>query len=114
MPHYFAGDRHIQLMLVIAAIGVFLSYSVLRGLHWAVGKMNGAPFHVDDVVHVLTGKYRGHIGRVYSVWEERREVRVYVSKEAERDCEDVFSINEVCRANSVDRDAWQQAHRRDD
>ena len=64
-------------------------------------KINGAPFHNGDMVHILVGKHRGKIARVYEIWEERKEVRVDIGEQAKKDVEDVYSYTEVCRESSA-------------
>jgi hypothetical protein len=74
-----------------------LAWMVLGPLYWARGKLNGAPFHVGDHVRILVGPHRDHVGQVYAVWDERRQVRVELDAEAKKDCSDVFSFTQVCR-----------------
>ena len=84
-----------------AILGFFCSYFPLSILAKILMKINGAPFHDGDMVHILAGKHRGKIVRVYKIWEERKEVRVDIGEQAKKDVEDVYSYTEVCRESSA-------------
>ena len=58
---------------------------------------NGAPFHVGDDVMILSKRYRGHLTRIYEVWEGRHQVRVELGKDEKSAFTDVLSHVEVCR-----------------
>lgn len=59
-------------------------------------KINGAPFHVGDTVHILVGPYRGREVRVYDVWPTRGQVRVELGEYEEKEIKDVFGWYEIC------------------
>jgi hypothetical protein len=63
-------------------------------------RINGAPWSEGDLVHVLIGQHRGHVGRIYELWPSRNQVRVRISEQAEKDVTDVYFYNEVCRGRA--------------
>jgi len=81
------------------AVAIFLSLplacilgAILFGpLIFAIGsKINGAPFREGDLVHILSGPHRNHVGRIYEMWPSRKQVRIQISAQAKKDVSDVF------------------------
>jgi hypothetical protein len=62
-----------------------------------VGRFNGAPFEVGDVVCILVGPNRDRTVRVYAVWSERGQVRVELGETEKAAIKDVFRYWEICR-----------------
>ena len=62
-----------------------------------VGRFNGAPFEVGQVVCILVGPNRDRTARVYDVWSERGQVRVELGETEKATCKDVFGYWEICR-----------------
>jgi ribosomal protein L24 len=50
-----------------------------------------------DLVQILIGQHRGHVGRIYEIWPSRKQVRVEVTEQMAEDVTDVYFYNEVCR-----------------
>jgi hypothetical protein len=63
-----------------------------------VGRFNGAPFEVGEVVCILVGSNRDRTVRVYAVWSERGQVRVELGDTEKATITDVFGYWEICRA----------------
>jgi hypothetical protein len=70
---------------------------VLGPLYYFRARLNGAPFRVGDRVRILVGPHRDRIVQVYDVWGERRQVRVDLDAQTEKDVTDVFSFTQICR-----------------
>ena len=60
-------------------------------------RINGAPWSEGDLVQILIGKHRGHVGRIYEIWPSRDQVRVEINEQTKSDVTDVYFFNEVCR-----------------
>ena len=84
-------------MLVGLLAGLILATPILGPLYYHLGLKNGAPFQEGDRVRVLIGPHRDEIACVYTVWEERNQVRVDIGKQARREYKDVFGYAQVCR-----------------
>ena len=92
--------------LVVGSIfGVLLSMFIAGPLHMARAEKNGAPFRDGDMVHILAGRYRDRVARVYEVWESRNQVKVSLGEEARFMGKDIFSFTQVCRKGSAEQDA---------
>ena len=98
MPIYLGQNGFLPALLIGAFAGVSISYFALRGFYYVITRMNGAPFRKGDVVQILVGEYQGHIAGVYEEWRDRKQVRVDLGDQAAKDVKDVFSLNELCRA----------------
>lgn len=82
-----------------AAFGFLCTYFPLFFLGRILMKINGSPFHVGDMVHIMAGKHKGQIARVYEVWKARNSVRVELGEQAMNDIDDVYSYMDICRSN---------------
>jgi hypothetical protein len=92
--------------LVVGSIfGVLLSMFIVGPLHMARAEKNGAPFRDGDMVHILAGRYRDRVARVYEVWESRAQVKVSLGEKARFMGKDIFSFTQVCREGSAEQDA---------
>ena len=67
--------EYFNFLFLGASVGFFITWGILFCLHRIIAWLNGAPFARGDEVQVLAGKYRGQIGKVYDIWEERSQVR---------------------------------------
>jgi hypothetical protein len=91
-------------VLIALPLGGVLGALFLWPFVFAIGsKINGSPFHADDLVHILVGPHRDRVGRICEMWPSRNQVRVQISEQAEKDVADVFSYNEICRERDVNK-----------
>jgi hypothetical protein len=59
-------------------------------LHHLFGRINGEPFVVGDQVRILVGPNRDRVVQVYSVWRDRRQVRVELDPTSKAKFNDIF------------------------
>ena len=59
---------------------------------------NGAPFRVGEEVVLLPRRLRGRVGKIYEVWPDRHQVRVFIGEADQDALTDVFTYTEVCRS----------------
>jgi hypothetical protein len=78
-------------------IGVLVGAIVLPPICWWRGWVNGAPFQVGDRVRILDGPHRDEVRTIYTVWDERGEVRLDFGPHAKEEFADTFSYLSVCR-----------------
>ncbi len=81
------------------SLGIFLAV-LTEPLNAMLSKINGAPFQDDDIVRIITGPHKDKRGRVYAVWDERRQVRVWLGEKENKDVTDVFSYLNVYKLPS--------------
>lgn len=83
-------------------LGSVLGFLFLSPIVGAIaGKLNGAPFRLGDVVHILTGPHRDRVGHIYTMWIERSQVRVQLDERAKKETADVFGDHEICREHDA-------------
>lgn len=87
--------------LLFAFLSVPVSFIVLVPLYYLGDRLAGAPFRVGDHVKILVGPHCGRIVEIYDVWDSRRQIRVGLDPESEKDVRDVFSFTQVCREKSA-------------
>lgn len=87
--------------LLFAFLSVPVSFIVLVPLYYLGDRLAGAPFRVGDHVKILVGPPCGRIVEIYDVWDSRRQIRVGLDPESEKDVRDVFSFTQVCREKSA-------------
>lgn len=91
-------------IVVTPVLAFFLSlpcaWMVIGPLYYLRARLNGAPFHIGDRVRILVGPHQDRTVQVYEVWAERRQVRVDLDAQTEKDVTDVFSFTQVCREDS--------------
>ena len=105
-PIQMLSDWYFILMVLLCSAWVFFgllrAFSfVLQPIYDLGAKLNGAPFHIGDRVCILVGPYQGSVVRVYSVFEERRQIRVELGEQAKKDSADIFSFTAVCRESAA-------------
>lgn len=84
-----------------AFLGIPVAFIVLVPLYYIGDRLAGAPFRVGDRVRILIGPHRDRIVEIYEVWESRRQIRVILDAESEREVRDVFSFTQVCRESAA-------------
>jgi hypothetical protein len=86
---------------VAAAIAFYLSlpfaFILLGPFYHLRARLNGAPFHVGDRVHILVGPHRDRVARIHEVWNDRSQVRVELDDQETG----TFSFTEVCRESAA-------------
>ena len=92
----------ILLMLVSLAalgwlLGAIFAWPVVARL---VSYINGAPFCVAEQVTLLVGPHRGQVAPIYTIWAERRQVRVDLGVEKQITVKDVYAYFQICRPNT--------------
>ena len=78
-PELLSDGRYLLQVLgfVLAAllIGFFSAFIIALPILVPIAlyrsRINGAPFHKGDLVHILVGPHRDRVVRVYEVWESR-------------------------------------------
>jgi hypothetical protein len=96
---WFVFEILISLALGWTLSGFFISPFVCT----FVGKLNGAPFHVGDLVQILVGQHQDHVARVYDVWAERRQLRIELSEQERNDVTDVFDYFQICKLQNAEQ-----------
>jgi hypothetical protein len=89
--------------MLIAPVFIFfcglpLGFIIFGPLFYLADKIAGAPFQVGDRVRILVGPHRDRIVEVYDVWQSRRQIRVWLDSEAEKNVTDVFGNSQVRRS----------------
>ena len=88
----------IGLALVAGIVGFFISLIfsfVLLPIYSLGARLNGAPFHENEDVYIMVGTHKGESAKIYEIWEERWQVRVYLGEKEKELFTDVFSYTEV-------------------
>jgi hypothetical protein len=78
-----------------------VSFLVLVPAYYLGDRLAGAPFRVGDHVRILIGPYRDRVVEIYDVWDSRRQVRVRLDAQLEREVRDVFSFTQVLREHAA-------------
>jgi hypothetical protein len=87
-------------MLIALPLGWIGGALILWPIFGSIGaKFNGAPWSEGDLVEILVGPHRGHVGRIYAVWCSRGQVRVEVDEQTAKDVKDVYFDNQVFRTS---------------
>ncbi len=89
---------YVKMIFAAVTCGFLVSYFPSFVFARILMQINGSSYHEGDMVHILVGKHKGKIARVYDIWDEQKTVRVDVDEQSKRDVKDVFSYLEVCRA----------------
>ncbi|MGZ4964363.1 MAG: hypothetical protein ACXWKG_11690 [Limisphaerales bacterium] len=74
-----------------------MAFMVLGPIYFLGGRLAGAPFRAGDRVRILVGPHRDRVVEIYDVWDSRRQVRVHLDAQSEKDVRDVFSFTQVFR-----------------
>ena len=74
-----------------------IGWPIICILYGIRAKINGAPFHKGDLVHILVGSHRDRIVRVYEIWESRNQVLVELGAKEKEEVKDVFSFGAICK-----------------
>ena len=100
----FGFPKGMKLVLVLslaAALAVIITRAILRVALFLVIRANGGPFKTGDTVQILVGPYRHRTSQVYEEWREREQVKVDLGETAKEKVEDIFSHNELVKANKA-------------
>ena len=87
--------------LLFIFLSLPISFLVLVPAYYLGDRLAGAPFRVGDHVRILIGPYRDRVVEVYDVWDSRRQVRVRLNPQLEREVRDIFSFTQVLRENAA-------------
>lgn len=82
---------------LFAFLSLPVAFIFLIPIYYLGDRLAGAPFRVGDHVRILVGPYRHRVVEIYDVWNSRRQIRVRLNPELEREARDVFSFTQVLR-----------------
>lgn len=86
------------LILLAGIVGFFVSLIfsfILLPIYSLGARLNGAPFRENDEVQIIVGPHQGKSAKIYEIWSERKQVRVYLGEEEKETVNDVFSYTKI-------------------
>jgi hypothetical protein len=82
-------------------VALLLGWPVLGAAYYDRELKNGGPFKVGDRVQVLVGPYRGHVVRIYSLWQ-CDTVRVELGEKEKADYTDIFGGTKLMKVRDAE------------
>ena len=103
-PNFCVLVLYLVLLFLAGIIGflasLILGSIILFPIYLWRAKLNGAPFKANDEVQIITGPHHGRIGRIYEIWSDRKEVRVWLGPKESEELKDVFAYIEIFEVKS--------------